>query len=266
MQKLTAGWVWRKCGRLWRRLLDRDFIRRRPKKIWPFPGADIGAFAIAYNEYGAYCVPLLAAHRPATRYIMAGRVWENETLKVMRENIGDGDVVHAGASFGDFFPLLSKSVSLGAHIWTFEPNLLNYKAAMLTLQINEIDNVTLKRAGLGAEEKSGSLVVENSRGIALGGASYVSEDVSFEQETEEISIVVLDKIIPADRHIDLIQLDVEGYEEQALNGALNIINRCRPVLIVETRPSDEWIRANLRGLGYEFAGQVDENYIYKPSL
>lgn len=265
LEKLTFGWAWRKLGRLWRRLLDRDFIRRRPKNIHPRRGLNIGAYAIAYNDYGGYCVPLDSIHRPASRYIMAGRVWEDDTLGLMRSVIRDGDVIHAGASFGDFLPLLSSAAAPGAHIWAFEPNLQNYKAALLTLAINEIGNITLTHAGLGAKEKTASLITANNRGVALGGASYIDADPDVGASSEDIRIVALDSIIPDGRQVDLIQLDIERYEEQALTGALGIIKCSRPVIIVETKPSDEWIRTHLRPLNYEFTGRVDENYIYRPA-
>lgn len=263
LERVSVGWAWRKLGRLWRRLLERDFIRRRPKNIRPCEGLNIGAYAIAYNDYGGYCVPLESVHRPASRYIMAGKVWEDKTLECMRSVIRKGDVVHAGASFGDFFPFLSRTAAPGAHIWAFEPNLQNYKAALLTLAVNEIGNITLTHAGLGAGEKTASLITANDRGLALGGASYIDADPTPDASAEDIRVITLDSFIPNDRHVDLIQLDIERYEEQALTGALGIIKRSRPVIIVETKPSDEWIREYLRPLNYEFTGRVDENYVYR---
>lgn len=263
MERVSVGWAWRKLGRLWRRLLERDFIRRRPKNICPREGLNIGAYAIAYNDYGGYCVPLESIHRPASRHIMGGKVWEYATLEYMRSVIRTGDIVHAGASFGDFFPLLSRAAAPGAHIWAFEPNLQNYKAALLTLAVNEIGNITLTHAGLGAEEKTASLVTTNDRGLALGGASFIDADPVHGASAEDIRIIALDNLVPDDRHVDLIQLDIERYEEQALTGALGIIKRSRPVIIVETKPSDEWIREHLRPLNYEFTGRVDENYVYR---
>ncbi|TLZ00439.1 MAG: FkbM family methyltransferase [Gammaproteobacteria bacterium] len=51
--------------------------------------------------------------------------------------------------------------------------------------------------------------------------------------------------------IGIIHLDVEGYETPALEGALETIRRCRPIIIVETKPADAWLKANLAPLGYK---------------
>lgn len=46
----------------------------------------------------------------------------------------------------------------------------------------------------------------------------------------------LDEIIPADRHIGVIQLDIEGYEADALKGARDTVRRCQPIIVLETIP------------------------------
>ena len=263
MDRPLGQWLIHKAGRLWRRLLTGDFIRTRPKQTTPSTGSSLPAYAIAYNEHGGYCVPLETIHRPASRFIMAGRVWERETLSFLAENIGDGDIVHAGTSFGDFLPLLSKIIAPTAHVWAYEPNAVNYKSAQLTIAINELENVTLTNAGLGASPAKANLIIENNRGLALGGASYVSAKSGATEKSEEIRLVALDDAIPDGRHIEILQLDVEGYEEQALTGALKIIERDQPLLILETPPSDEWFSKHLKPLNYIKHQQIDENTVYK---
>ncbi|MHA7870855.1 MAG: FkbM family methyltransferase [Hyphococcus sp.] len=261
MEQPDLPWILHKIARLWRRFLTRDFIRRRPKRTQPPVGSSLEAHAIAYNDFGAYCVPLAAKHRPAARSIMAGRIWERATLDFIGSCDGHGDIVHAGAFFGDFFPLLSKAAGSRARVWAFEPNLSNYKAAQLTLSLNDIDNITLTRAGLGAQTGTGSLVVRNNRGLALGGASFVDDAGTDAAASEEIDIVALDSFLPAGRSVRMIQLDVEGYEQEALAGALGVIKRDRPVLLLETLPETAWFEDHLAPLGYARRGRVDENHI-----
>lgn len=86
-------------------------------------------FIISHNEYGKYCVPKSSSIRPAARKILSGEVYEPETIEFMRVNCGDGDVVHAGAYFGDFLPALSAGMSAGGKVWAFEPNFENYYCA-----------------------------------------------------------------------------------------------------------------------------------------
>jgi hypothetical protein len=69
----------------------------------------------------------------------------------------------------------------------------------------------------------------------------------------------IDDLVPADRFVALIQLDVERHERQALDGAMTTIRRCLPAIIVETLPDDVWLAANLGPLGYRQAGKVGPN-------
>jgi hypothetical protein len=51
--------------------------------------------------------------------------------------------------------------------------------------------------------------------------------------------------------LDLLKLDVEGMEAEALDGARETIERCKPILFVETIKSDkDAITAALRNEGY----------------
>ena len=59
-----------------------------------------------------------------------------------------------------------------------------------------------------------------------------------------------------------MQLDVEGYEQQALAGAMRTIIRCRPILILENLPERHWFEANILRLGYRETGKLHENFIF----
>src|SRR5882672_2138462 len=96
---------------------------------------------VSYNKYGGYCVPSSSVHRPAAQKILSGDVWEPDTIEFMVNHVGDGDIVHAGAYFGDFIPALSQACKPSAKLWTFEPNPENYRCALITIEINGLRNV-----------------------------------------------------------------------------------------------------------------------------
>jgi len=100
-------------------------------------------------------------------------------------------------------------------------------------------------------------------GKALGGGSRVVEPGTAPPgATVEVPVLRIDDLVPPDRPVALIQLDVERQERQALTGALATIQRCRPAIIVETVPDDAWIAANLVPLGYGSAGMVGPNALF----
>ena len=65
---------------------------------------------------------------------------------------------------------------------------------------------------------------------------------------DDIEIVAIDEVIPADRNISILQLDIEGYEEQVLKGCLKNIKKNRPILILEDDQKitkSEWFKLNV---------------------
>jgi len=218
---------------------------------------------IAYNKYGGYCVPLSSKHRPAARNILSGGIWEPKIVEFMTSRCGDGDIVHAGTFFGDFLPALSQSSAQGSRIWAFEPNPENYRCAFITTYINGLQNVELINAGLGERQGFLQMVTSDTDGMSLGGASRMLLETG-EESTEgsiTVEVVTVDEVIPSERKISIIQLDVEGFEKPALAGALKSIRRWKPILILEKLPDEEWLSANILQLGYRIAGEADDNTI-----
>lgn len=71
--------------------------------------------------------------------------------------------------------------------------------------------------------------------------------------------------------LDFLMLDIEGYEQPALEGAVQTLARCRPVIAVELKGlgaphgwpdamTHDWLRAH----GYQQAVTIGRDYIYLP--
>jgi FkbM family methyltransferase len=229
---------------------------RAMRRLPPLPDAALDAL-IARNEHGIYCVPA-EARGVVPRTIRRGQVWERATLALL-DGI-EGDVVHAGAFFGDFLPALARSRD--GMVWAFEPNLENFRCASITVYLNGLENVTLAHAGL-SDQAGEAFVTTGAHGWDLsGGVARLVFDDSFSRSREAVTVTTIDATIPADRHVGVVHLDVEGHEEQALLGAPRTIERCRPVVLVESLPSLQWLDQHLPG--YRRTGRVDRNTVFRP--
>lgn len=224
---------------------------------------------IAYNKYGAYCVPDSSRHRPAAQKILFRSVYEPKTIEYLIANCGSGDIVHAGTYFGDFLPALAKNIAPEATLWAFEPNKENYECANITILINRLHNVVLHNAGLGCENKQSFVITSSPNGKALGGLSkIVDEETSAHKQV--VDIVAIDDVIGNERNVSVIQLDVEGYEENALKGSIATIRRCLPIIMVEVSPTSKllegkWFQANILNLGYEKSQMIHGNVVFIPT-
>lgn len=195
--------------------------------------------------------------------VLRGDVWERQTIEFMRANAGNRDVAHAGTYFGDFLPALASATS--GTIYAFEPNSENFSCAEWTAALNGLTNVRLRHAALG--ESNGRRIMQVAQGgHAFGGFSRIVGDSSVPEgrsaDFENVTTVRLDDVLAGDSDIGILQLDVEGFEEPTLKGALHTIARCRPILILESVPQ-AFLDSHIFPLGYRQAGAVCGNAIFR---
>ena len=119
-------------------------------------------------------------------------------------------------------------------------------------------NVVLHRVALGEEE--GSVQIETVADNT--GATHVVPAAQGSVRMRRLDDYKLE-------NVDLLKVDVEGYERRVLGGARETLVRCKPVVIVEqkdfaSRYGDERFAAAdfLRSLGAEQLGQVVQDLIF----
>jgi len=219
-------------------------------------------YILAENQYGKYAVPKSCQHRPAAQVVINGGVYEPETIKFLIENGGDGVIIHAGAFFGDFLPALMQS---GNKVYAFEPVKENYNHARETIELNDYPDhmVLLFNAGLGAEVERRDIKIVDDDGQNMGGMSrYVYNEAKPEQ-LEKTTIMALDRHVAEYDQVSIIQLDVEGFEEEALKGAIDIIRSSKPVLILEcwspTMFDSEFFQEEIFSMGYTRGPNLHDN-------
>ena len=176
---------------------------------------------IAKNVYGLYSIPKEVEYTYTAQLILEGGVHEDTTIEYLK-SVG-GNIIHAGSGFGDFLPALKDCDS----VWAFEPNTLMYESSLETISLNNISNVKLFPYALGRYDGTGNLKHIDEKGLEMGPRSEMDDDGI------EVKMVKLDSMIPKDTKISLIHLDLEGYEFAALNGAKQIIERDKPIIVLE---------------------------------
>ena len=228
------------------------------------PSLDALKCEIGFNQYGAYCVPLSSKYRPAAQKILTHDVYEPDTIAFIRSQCRAGDIIHAGTYFGDFLPGIAQACH--GTVWAFEPNPENHHCAQITILLNRLDNVRLHNAGLAAENGRSFIQTQDEKGNALGGSSHIlSERAS---GASEVPLLSIDQVVPEDRSVSILQLDVEGHEEAALRGAIRTIRRCTPILILEIIPQStflqgQWFAENILSLGYKDTRTLHGNRVFE---
>lgn len=167
-------------------------------------------------------------------------------------------IVDVGANIGDHTHTYAQWVP-GGRVIAYEPQPEAFEC--LAWNTRNCPNVSLWRRLVGAA--GGQATVTQDR--RNQGASYVS--VPGEQAPlllPATEMVTLDAHLDDAPRLDLIKVDVEGYELEVLKGAAQLIRRFHPVLCLEAGLSQqqryghtqEELLQYVRGLGYTllFAG------------
>jgi len=133
-------------------------------------------------------------------------------------------IVDVGANIGYYTLLFKRLAGPSAAIIAIEPSPENLPELRLNIEGNELQNVKLLEVAVGARAGTAWLLEGiNSGVVAPNKGSY------------EVPVRSLDELL-TDR-VDLLKIDVEGYEGFVLEGARNVIQRDRPVIFLEFHPT-----------------------------
>jgi FkbM family methyltransferase len=217
----------------------------------------IGTTVVRFSG-SVFFVPDYAAHRPVAQRILGRHLVSPALHLLVREVMlrRPGSMVHAGTFFGDMLPSFARK-TVGT-LYAFEPVLENYLLARAVMTSNRLENVMLMHAGLAAEP--GVARVQTHRGGRhFGGAArIVSRPGEQTHPGQTTPVVTVDQFGIGD--LALLQLDVEGFELPVLQGALETIRSCEPVIVLEDNRNN--CAAFLADLGYTASGRVGNDDLY----
>ncbi len=137
-------------------------------------------------------------------------------------------VFDLGANVG-LYSLLAASANIDANIHAFEPTPEIFSAFLENLNLNSFRNVIANQKAVG--RTTGTAILKRCRGDSAsnGGMNFVSDAASDETGPVQdvIDIVTLDDYCSEKgiSHIDLMKIDIEGGEYDALKGAQQLLSR-----------------------------------------
>jgi FkbM family methyltransferase len=143
-----------------------------------------------------------------------------------------GIIIDVGANIGTHSQTFSRYFE---KVYSFEPNPVLWKGFLRNLEINDIHNVTLHKAGLAAEDKTMPFYAINKNNMGLGTFSPIEQYDLPLRQIGEAQVVSGDGFVERNAigPIDAIKIDVQGYEGEVLRGLQNTLRRNRPAIWVE---------------------------------
>lgn len=154
--------------------------------------------------------------------------------------------IQAGGSIG-YWP--ARMAEVFERVITFEPEHEMFEC--LVKNLAKFKNVEVHKEALGGENRKVDLQLSGF------GSHFIIEG-------EVIDMIRLDNLNLVG--VDLIQLDIEGFEFEALEGAQEIVDRCRPIIQVEILKTETAFALNefFGRHRYKQVHQFARDYVFAP--
>jgi FkbM family methyltransferase len=158
--------------------------------------------------------------------------YNHDEAEFLKTFISDGDfVVEAGANIGTHTVPMAKWIGATGKLIAFEPQRVLFQMMCGNLAANALWNVLAVQEGL--SDRSGIIGIPKINYLEPGNFG----GVSLGSGAEQVATRTLDSInLPK---CNLIKIDVEGMEASVICGAINTINKFKPVLYVENDREDK---------------------------
>ena len=259
-------------------------------RVWDFHLPFAGGKTVADRLTGSYCpfVPIQVELEPSmtmtldpcdlvTREILLHHTWEPETTKVVASHLrAGGTFVDVGAHVGWYTLKAAQLVGPKGHVIAVEPNPETLVRLFDNVRSSGVGGIVVV-APVASSDSEGTLTLYAAPRENTGESSLASGNAAQGGGTAvpyQVRARRLDDIV-REAHVgpvDMIKIDVEGAEFTVLKGAVETLDRDRPVLSVELLDpqlkqmgsSVAEVQAFLSAHGYVPTVQREDNTIFLP--
>lgn len=165
------------------------------------------------------------------------------TTFLQRELSPDMHFLDIGANIG-WFTLLAASLVPDGRVIAVEPNIYNVQLLNRSLVANQFHHVTVYP--FAATDTAAILPLS-----FIGSNGRIQQLDKVTPHQQFVQGLPLDHLLPPTTKIDVMKIDIEGYEWVAFKGMTHLLQQNRPLIVTEFHP--QAIR--------QYTGYVPENYL-----
>jgi len=154
--------------------------------------------------------------------------YEIGILEKIRRRLPSGSIIcDIGANIGNHS--LYFAICSGAEqVFAFEPLRTNFDILVRNIKLNQLANVTAIQRPVGIANERGRIASYKLKNT--GATSFVPD------KDGDFVYMSLDELNLS--RLDLVKIDVEGRQEDAVRGSEETLRRLRPMVVVEARPAE----------------------------
>ena len=162
--------------------------------------------------------------------------------------VNEGDwAIDVGANIGHYTIKLSELLGAKGRVIAFEPIPVTFAHLAENTLHSKYKNITLINAAVSEKTEMVGMSIPD---FDTGLKNYYEASISNKISDTDTSVLTLSiDSLQIDHKISLLKIDAEGHEPAVFSGAMKLIEKNLPVIIVET--VTDQIRKNLQKLGYK---------------
>jgi FkbM family methyltransferase len=154
--------------------------------------------------------------------------YESFELDVFKKLLNKGDnILDIGANLGVYGIEASSIIGGNGTVYCFEPVPENQVFLKNNVNLNKIKNIKIVRSAIGDKVSSLKIfLVKNSIGTHSAGGGT--------DNFVDVPVTTIDNFVDKNKiDVNLIKIDIEGYEDYAIKGGLKTLKNLKPILFIE---------------------------------
>jgi len=214
---------------------------------------------LCFKVHGSVLTVLPGDHG-ISRELAAYRTHEPLASKLLQKFLKPGmNLVDIGSNLGYYALLEARTVGGAGRVIAIEPVAGNFAQLSKNVHANGYRNILLHNVAIGAMNGAATMYIgKKSNWHALYPVPWKTRGIT-------VRVSTLDAVLDEHnlRSVDLIRMDLEGYEVEVIHGMRKTIENYSPRLLVELHPHVAGANAilgllrHLRALGYDIDWLVD---------
>jgi len=148
--------------------------------------------------------------------------YEPFTTEIFKRVVKKGNiVVDLGANIGYYSLLAARIVGMEGKVYAFEPEPRNHGLLLKNIELNKYSNIIPVQKAVSNKSGATKLFISTSGGHSI-------HELSDGRDFVEVETVTLDEFLKEEgHHVDVIKIDVEGAEIDAIEGMKQVIKENR---------------------------------------
>lgn len=159
----------------------------------------------------------------------------DKTRDSLYSMVKPGDVIlDVGTNVGETLLNFARLTGPKGRVYGFEPDQRNFANVQKNIELNDFDNVRVFNLGVSDEKSTLKLFRVDPHNRGMNRILSEAEAEEFNDFTT-IEVDTLDATLAANgiNKVDLVKIDIEGYEMHALRGGATLLKTQKPKLFIE---------------------------------